>query len=188
MVDGTEIRLFDPDRNPRNWTDLLLPTDCAVLLRHRVNSGSLSSDGHPVLDPVQATCIIFGSLDAAERYSEAKVQLAPHVRCEVYDAEGLAHPALLVILHPDHRPKDDLSPQWARRRLLLIFALLLCAGLLLWIGIRDSSDLVIFLAINCIFLALRFVYWNFGVKQRERDRLRRLEEHRRKEKAMPTCT
>ena len=111
-----------------------------------------------------------------------KIQALPHLRCEIYDAQGLAHPPLMAILHPDHQRKEESGSVWSRRRRLIALGLLIAAAPLLWIGRRKSSDLAIFLAINCIFLALRFIYWDFGVKHRERERLRRLEEHRKMER------
>jgi hypothetical protein len=125
---------------------------------------------------------MFKCLDAAQRYCEAKVQALPHLRCEIYDAQGLAHPPLLVIVHPDYQRKEDSGSQSSRRMKLIAGGLLLTSASLFWIGRRKSSDLAIFLAINCIFAALRFVYWDFGVKHRERERRRRLEEHRKMER------
>jgi hypothetical protein len=79
---GTEIRLFDPRRDPCDWSDLIRPTDCAVFLKHRTISASLAPDGQPYSTPADATCIVFDRLDAARRFCEAKVQAMPHVRCE----------------------------------------------------------------------------------------------------------
>jgi hypothetical protein len=39
-----------------------------------------------------------------------------------------------------------------------------------------------FLAFNCILAALRFLYWDFGLKLRERERQQRLEAHRQLER------
>ena len=49
---------------------------------------------------------------------------------------------------------------------------------------RRANELVLptFLAFTCILTGLRFLYWDFGVKNRERERQRRLEAHRRKER------
>jgi hypothetical protein len=35
---GKEILLFDPRRNPRDWVEVLGPTQCAVLLKDRLSS------------------------------------------------------------------------------------------------------------------------------------------------------
>lgn len=181
-VDGTEIRLFDPRREPRDWTDLLCPTGCAVFLKDRETGGALTPEGRPYLNAADTTCIVFESVDAAQRYCESKVQALPHLLCEIYDAQGLAHPPLLAIVHPGHQSKDDSGSHGSRRRILICVALALASAPLFWVGVRQGSDLAIFLAINCLFLALRFVYWDFGVKQREKESRRRLEEHRKMER------
>ena len=181
MDGGTEIRLFDRRRNPQDWTDVLRPTECAVFLKDRTTSDPVTPGGRPYPDPADATCIVFECLDAAQRYGEAKVQSLPRLRCEIYDAEGLAHPPLLVIVHPGQREQESGTP-WLRRRRLIAGALLLASVLLFWVGSRKAGDLAIFLAINCIFLALRFLHWDFGVKHREKETRRRLEEHRKMER------
>jgi len=179
---GTEIRLFDPRRNPRDWTDLIRSTECAVFLKDRMTSASVTPEGRPYADPAEIACIVFKCLDAAQRFCEAKVQALPHLRCEIYDAQGLAHPPLLVVIHPDHQRDEDSSFRWSQRRKLIAGGFLMASAPLFWIGWRKSSDLAIFLAINCIFVALRLAYWDFGVKHRERERRRRLEEHRKMER------
>jgi hypothetical protein len=179
---GTEIRLFDPRRHPPDWTDLIRPTECAVFLKDRTTSASVTPAGRPYPDPGEITCVVFRCLDAAQRYCEARVRALPHLRCEIYDAQGLLHPPLLVIVHPDHQRKEDSSSQWSRRTRLIALVFLLASAPLLWVGVNKSSDVAIFLAINCIFVAFRFVYWNFGVKRRESERRRRLEEHRNRER------
>jgi hypothetical protein len=73
---GNEILLFDPRRNPRDWIDLLGPTQCAVFLKDRVSSAALVLTGQPCRS-AGATCIVFDTLDAAEAFCEAKVREIP---------------------------------------------------------------------------------------------------------------
>jgi hypothetical protein len=181
---GTEIRLFDPRRKPQDWTELIRPTECAVFLKDRATSTSLSPDGHAYPGPALVTCIVFNRLDAAQRFCEEKVQTLPQLRCEIYDARGLAYPPLAVILHPESQRQEDAGPIWLRRRKLCAGALSLISLPLFWMGTRSSNsgDVAIFLGINCILLALRFLYWDFGLKHSERKRLKRLEDHQRMER------
>jgi len=132
----------------------------------------------------RVTCLVFSRLDAAQRFCEEKVRALPQLRCEIYDSQGLAHPPLAVILHPESQRKEDAGPIWSRRRKLGAGALFPISLVLFWMGMRSSTsgDLAIFLGINCIFLALRLLYWNFGLKHSERKRLERLEDHRRMER------
>jgi hypothetical protein len=181
---GTEIRLFDPRRNPRDWTDLIRPTQCAVFLKDRTTSAPRVRDGQPFLKPAETTCIVFDHFDAAQRFCEARVQALPQLRCEIYDAQGLAHPPLLVIVHPDHQRKEDSGSFSSRTRKLIAVGLFLISGPLIWIDVRRGSTLILptFLAFNCILAGLRFLYWDFGVKHREQERRKRLDAHRKMER------
>ena len=187
VSDALEIRLFDPRRDPRDWTDVIGPTQCAVFVKDRATSTSLALDGKPYKDPDETTCLVFDRIDTAQRFCQAKVLALAHLRCEIYDAEGLAYPPLLVIIHPDFQHEEDSGSFWSRRRKLIAAILLLMAPPLIWLDVRRSSTLILptFLAFNCILLALRFLYWDFGVKHRERERERRLAAHRLKEHANP---
>jgi hypothetical protein len=144
---------------------------------------SRDCSGKPYLTPDSTTCLIFDHIDSARQFCEAKVQSLPHLRCEIYDSEGLAHPPLLVVIHPDFQHQEDAGSFWSRRRKLIALALFLAAPPLIWLDVRRANTLILptFLAFNCILLALRFLYWDFGVKHRERERQQRLDAHRRKE-------
>ena len=99
--------MFDPRRNPTEWVDLMQSADCAVLLRSRIDTAALGCDGRPFADPALATCVIFQRLETAEQFCDSTVRALPHVRCEIYDAHGLAHPPLAVIIHPDFQANDE---------------------------------------------------------------------------------
>ena len=183
LSNGLEIRLFDPRRTPRDWTDVIGPTQCAVFLRDRATSVSRNADGKPFPDPDATTCLLFDRIDEARDFSEAKVRALPHLRCEIYDADGLAHSPLLVIVHPDVQHEEETGSFWSRRRRVIAVILFLMAPPLIWLDRRHANSLILptFLAFNCILLGLRFLYWDFGVKHREKEREERLVAHRRKE-------
>jgi hypothetical protein len=182
--DGTVIRLFDPRREPPDWTDLIAQRDCAVLLKHRTDSTALRPDGRPYAEVRDCTCVVFHSLDAAERFCQSNVRDLPHVRCEIYDKDGPLHPPMMVILHPAFELQEDSGPIWSRRRKLIMIFVALLAIPLFWFGSRGSisSDFAIFLGINCVLMALRFLYWHAGSAARERKRRERLEAHRKLER------
>ena len=161
------------------------PTQCAVFLKDRITSTALTADGYAFPTPAETACFLFDNVDEAQRFCEMRVVALPHLRCEVYDAEGLARPPLLVIVHPQFQRKEQAGSRWSRVRKLAAGCLTVAGAALLWFGVRSSnaSDLAIFLAINCLFVALRFVYWDFGTRHHERERQRRLESHRELEGA-----
>ena len=100
---------------------------------------------------------MFDRFDAAQEYCETKVREMPDLFCEILDAHGRARPPLTVITH-----------------------LVLAAPPLFWLDWRHQNTLILptFLSFNCILLAMRFIYWHYGVRHRERERLKRLAAHR----------
>jgi len=185
MDAGTEIRLFDPKREPRDWTGLISGTQCAVFLADVTTSEPLSREGKPFGNAADATCILFGSLDAAQRFCEAKVEERPDIRCEVFDVHGRAHPPLAVVIHPRREGLDAPGPAWSRRRRWIAALLLAGAAPLFWIGWRSRGETIlpVFLSLGLFIVALRFLHWDFGLEQARRNRERRAETHRRREQA-----
>lgn len=182
MDGGAEIRLFDPHRDPRDWTDLLGPTDSAVFVKSRTTLVSLDANGKPFPNPDDTTCLVFRSVDAARQFCESTVEALPHVRCEVYDSQGLAHPPLLVVVHPSFHQEEESGSRSSRLRRLIAGALLLASAPLLWMGVHWPNDLTPYLAFTCILFGLRFLQWDFGLKHREAERRKHLEAHLKKER------
>ena len=143
MESGVQIRLFDRRRDPPDWVDLLGPTQCAAFLKDRQSSVSLDADGKPYSNPEATACLVFDRLDAAQQFCEAKVLALPHMRCEIYDAEGLAHPPLMVIVHPDQRHCEETASFWSRQRKLIAILLFLLAPALIWIDMRRANIIVL---------------------------------------------
>ena len=162
---------------------MLGPTQCAAFLKDRMTSAILALSGQPCRS-ANATCIVFDTLDSAEAFCEAKVGELPDVRCEIYDSAGLANPALLMIVHPDHQKQGDTGSSWSRRRRPIAVVLFSAAGPLIWIDVRRANTLILptFLAFNCILAGLRLLLWDFGVKERDEERRKGLEAHRRVER------
>ncbi len=115
-TDGVEIKLYDPERQPAHWTEILLASQCGVIVKDLPASAPLSRSCEPLDSAADATCTIFDSIDAAQRFSESTVAAHPNVRCEILDREGLTHPPLLVILHPQQHPPDEPGAFWEKRR------------------------------------------------------------------------
>ena len=124
------------------------PTDCAVFMKNRATLTPLGLDGREFADPAHATCFVFKFFDSAQRFCNEKVKELHHVRCEIYDAHGLACPPLAVVLHPDFQQDKQEGSLWRRRRKLIMAGLVLLSAALfssaaIW---PNSRDLTIFLA------------------------------------------
>jgi hypothetical protein len=146
-----------------------------------VTYAPVSSEGSPYPADNECTCLLFDHLDAAQRFCETKVRDFPSLVCEVFNSEGRAKPALLVITHADYENDDDSSPSSSRMRKVIVAGLLAAGAALFSINLWRESILATFLACNCLLFGLRFLYWEYAVKHREQERRRRLEEHRRTE-------
>ena len=109
FADGVEIRVYDPDRRPQNWSAIILPTQFVIFPQDIHSSIPLSRDGSPC-SLGQATCILFNSLDTAQHFCKQMVAALPNVYCEVFDANGRAKPPLLTFSSRG----DEAIGWWAR--------------------------------------------------------------------------
>jgi hypothetical protein len=178
MSAGNEIRLYDYHRTPKCWSDIILPTQCAVFLRNDQWETSVDRNGKPCVSD-NATCIVFDSIEDAERFCRQLVAENPLVSCEVLDASGRANPPLLIVTHQHVGGDDDVRGWFAHHRRLVI-AILIAASLPLfwrdWRGHGDGVTTVI--GINMIVAALRVGMWEMAAKGNEKERLARFDAHR----------
>lgn len=56
---GHAIRLYDPNRQAQNWTEVMRPDQCAVLFRDLATSTPLSPEGKPYRADTEYTCLLF---------------------------------------------------------------------------------------------------------------------------------
>src|SRR4029079_3266606 len=80
------IRLFDPDRRPPGWMEIVRPGQYVAFSKTVDTGGSCDPDGVPFADVGQAACLIFKSLDDARTFCEGQVARAPAVRFEIFDS------------------------------------------------------------------------------------------------------
>ena len=86
-----EVALYDPNREPASWMEIIQPTQCAVFLRDVETGAGLTADGH-YLDPgMIGTCLIFDSLEETEQYCRHKIEDIPKLQCDVFDSHGRAN-------------------------------------------------------------------------------------------------
>lgn len=139
------------------------------------------TDGRPFSDPEQGTCVVFDSLAQARAFGDAAVVRTASLRIDVFDAEGRANPPLLTIVHPSRAQEADTHPRVLRRRRFIAWALIaggipLVVFAYLEYGDRDII-LPAFIGINMIIAAGRLLWFNLAVRETERVRHDRLQQH-----------
>lgn len=183
MSTGREVRVYDRQRTPRHWYELMAPTQCAVFLTHGETTAPLTPNGTRIDDPHESTCLIFDRFADARSSCEARVQEFPFMHCEIFDATGKSSPPLLVVRHPSLAGTSAAGTWWKRNRTLVACGLILLTLVLLWVDSRADWLLVFptVIGINCIFAALRLLLLDFWTGDAERQRQARLEAHVQRE-------
>jgi hypothetical protein len=92
------LRLFDPDRRPTSWTEIVQAGQYVAFSKTIDPGASCDIDGRPFASAEDATCLIFDRLEAARGFCEEQVVRVPRVRFEIFDSTGRANAPLLVIV------------------------------------------------------------------------------------------
>ena len=174
------LRLFDPDRQPPDWTEIIRPGQYVAFSKTIDTGGSCDQDGRAFASVADATCLLFDGLAEARGFCEEQVIRAPVVRFEIFDSAGRRDPPLLVIVHPSRIAALEGNPRGIRVRKWTAYALLVAAVPLFWFDYRHDEGMLIFptvLGINMVIIAARLVQLNGAYVQAERLRQKRLAEH-----------
>jgi hypothetical protein len=157
------IRLYDPARNPADWTGLIHPGQYAVFHSDVATDIEKTADGHYLPPTEESTCTVLDSLAEAEAYCEAKVEAIPNLRCDVYDHTGKSRPPLLTYVNRAHLKAPAQRVYWG----WVCIALGLPCFLIEWYyhGILVVPMVV---GINLIFAGLRLIYWGKGGQEKRR--------------------
>jgi hypothetical protein len=175
---GQEIRLYDPRRRPACWSKIIQPHQCAVFLRDSELGVAVGRDCAP-RGSATGTCILFETVTEAEAFCRGMVLAHPRISCEILDSGGPANPPLMTIAHR-HSGGDDDARGWIARHRRWVIAVLIGAALpLFWYDwVHEGSLVLTILGINLLVAAARLLLWDVSAKSNERERLKRLEEHR----------
>ena len=174
------LRLYDPERDPPNWTDVVAPT-AFVAFGSDVDTGSPTDlDGVPFSSPAAATCLVFDTLADAREFCEGRVAEHPRLRFEIFDGRGRVDGPLLVVVNPARTAQVEGSPRAMFWRTCAALALMGAAGPLVWYDYstaRGSLVLPTFLGISMAVAGVRLLFMNMIVREAERNRRERLERH-----------
>jgi hypothetical protein len=171
------LRLYDPDRRPSNWTEIIRPGQFVAFSKHIDSGGPCDAAGRPFASSGEITCLTFDGLEEARAFCEDGALHAPSVRFDIYDSEGRTNPPLLTIVHPSRIGTLEGNPRGIRIRKRAAIALTIGALALFWFDYWKSAGLLILptiLGINMIIIAARLIQLNASHAHAERQRLERL--------------
>ena len=174
------LRLFDRDRRPPDWTEIIRPGQYVAFSKTIDSGGSCDQDGRPFASAADATCLLFDGLTEARTFCEEQVIRAPAVRFEIFDSAGRRDPPLLLIVHPSRIAALEGNPRGMRVRKWTASALLVGAVPLFWYDYQHDQGMLIFptvLGINMVIIAARLMQLNGASAHAERLRQKRLAEH-----------
>ena len=168
---------------------IVAPGQFALFAKDLVSGRPCDTEGQPFADAADATCVICDSLAEARTAAESAVATVPSLRIDVFDAAGRANPPLLTVLHPSRAPDAETHPRVLRKRQRIAWALIAVGIPLIVFAIveRTHRDIILpaFLGINMLIAAGRLLWFNLGVREAERIRHERLQQHDRHGGARP---
>src|SRR5215475_1829558 len=149
-----ELRLYDPDRSPRAWTDIIRPGQYAVFHSDLRTDVEKKPDGRYLQPGEESFCLLFDSLEEAETYCEAKVAEVPNLRCDIYDHLGKGKPPTRTYVHPS---QVDAPRKYALWGWLLLAGAAACF-LVEWHW-HGTLIVPLIVGLNMTFAGLRLIYW-----------------------------
>lgn len=171
-----EVALYDPNRKPASWMEIIQPTQYAVFLRDVENGAPLTRDGH-YLDPgMKVSCLIFDSLEEAEQYCRREIEGLPNLRCDVFDSDGRANPPVATFV--SQRYEGRLDSQAKAGRMMRWALLAMAASLpLFWYTWKTRGEgwIASIFGVQLILLGLRLLHWGYGMKEELRYRKAQLD-------------
>ena len=164
-----EVLLFDENRKPAAWLELMQAGQYAVFLSDAETHAGMTSDGRYSGREVADTCLIFDSLDAAVEYCRSSVREAARLRCEVFDHRGKAEAPAAVFVSPAFA--GTLPSESKGRRLMGVgLALIALSPPLFWLDSRADWHLMLptILGLNLILAGGRFLQLGSATREAAR--------------------
>lgn len=161
------LQLYDPQRRG-TWLEQLMPGEYPVFLRDGKTWAERNADGKPLRPGEASVCLLFPGLEEAKRFCEQKVAELPHLRCDIYDNQGLSKPPLCSYGEKDWNPKP--------KTLLLLSGGCISVSIPLFCwdwSRRGELILPSILGINLVAAGLRFLFWGLGARDDRRERIKR---------------
>jgi hypothetical protein len=166
-----ELALYNPNRKPASWMELIRPTQYAVFVCDVESGVELTADGR-YLDPgMPRTCLLVDSLEEAEQFCRAKIAAIPNLRCEVFDSQGRANPPVATFVSPRYEHKLE-SPAKASRMMRWAYLVIAASFPLFWYTWKTRGEgwLASFFGMQLAFAGLRLLHWGYSMKEELRYR------------------
>ena len=183
-----ELRLFDANRHPSSWTEIIRPGQYAAFSKRRETGAPCDRGGQPFAAVEDATCLLFAGLEAARTFCQEQVLRAPDVQFEIFDSSGRGDGPLLIIVHPSRTAALEGNARGIRIRTWSAAAVLVVSTALFWYDYQHDQGMLVFptlLGINLVVVAARLLQLNGSYAHAERARQRRVSEHMRAEADRP---
>jgi hypothetical protein len=176
-----EVALYDPNRKPASWMEVIQPSQYAVFVCDVETGVELTGDGrylNPSLtDPgltnsgLTHTCLIFDSLEETEQFCRAKIAAIPNLRYEVFDSHGRANPPVATFVSQRYENKLE-SPAKAGRMMRWAFLVIAASFPLFWYTWKTRGEgwLASFFGMQLAFAGLRLLHWGYSMKEELRYR------------------
>ena len=161
-----EVVLYDPNRKPASWMEIIQSTQYAVFLCDVETGAELTCDGHCIGPGTTRTCLIFDSLEEAEQYCREKIGDISNLRCEVFDSHGRVNPPITTFVSP--RYEDRLASQAKAARMMRWSVLLIAASLpLFWYTWKTRGEgwMASLFGAQLVFAGLRLLHWGYSMKE-----------------------
>ena len=161
-----EVALYDPNRKPASWMEVIQPTEYAVFFRDVETGAQLTCDGHLVDPAMPGSCLIFDSLEEAEQYCRRKIESTPDLQCEVFDSHGRANPPVATFVDKRHEGRLESHAQ-AIRKMRWGYLLLAASIPLFWYTWKTRGEgwMAAFFGIQFALAGLRFLHWGYSMKE-----------------------
>src|ERR1700727_737741 len=110
-----QVILHDPSLSPPEYSAHLQPTEYLVFISDIQTHQDLTPQGRARYTHEPPFCLVFESLDEAEKFSDLMMQKYDFMLCEIFDYRGDSQPALRRIVDPKYEPL--LHPRRSARRM-----------------------------------------------------------------------
>ena len=164
-----EVALYDPNRKPASWMEIIQPGQYAAFLSDIETGAEMTGDGTYFGSGTIRCCLLFNSLEEAENYCGAKVEKFPNLRCDLFDSHGRANPPVATFANRRHRRKLDTLAESRRLMSWGVVAIAASLPLFWWAWARQGEAwIAAFFGLQLVVAGLRVLHWGYSLGEEVR--------------------